>query len=88
MSKYYLITVSTPYCGEIEYHTLCVADDEDIYDTKYLNLIDEWMCENASEWWEEDDDCYEGDFDAYLGDCSWEYSVIPKEEYERMAKFY
>ena len=41
MSKYYLGTVSTPYCGEIEYHTLGIADNEDIYDTKYLNLIDE-----------------------------------------------
>ena len=50
MSKYYLVTVSTPYCGEIEYHTLCIADNEDIYDAKYLTLIDEWMCDNASEW--------------------------------------
>ena len=42
------------------------------------------MNENASEWWEEDDDCYEGDFDAYLGDCSWEYSMISKEDYEKI----
>lgn len=27
-------------------------------------------------------------FDAYLGDCSWEYSIISKEDYERMAEFY
>lgn len=33
----------------------------------------------------EDDDYYEGDFDAYLSDCSYECSVITKEEYERMV---
>lgn len=85
MSKYYLVIVSTPYCGEIEYHTLTIPEDEDINDDKYLYQIDEWLCENALEWWDDEDDCYEGDFDSYLGDCSYECSVITKEEYERMA---
>ena len=39
--KYYSIIVSTPYCGEIEYHTLAIPEDEDINDDKYLPLFTE-----------------------------------------------
>ena len=53
MSKYYLVTVSTPYCGEIEHHTLAIPEDEDINDDKYLYQIDEWLCENKWRLWDD-----------------------------------
>lgn len=81
--KYYMIKTYTCYYSEYMYHFLKIAFDESIESPKYMDIIYDWVSEDAYEWWDDDTaEEFEGDYDAYLGECGYDIYEITKEEYE------
>jgi hypothetical protein len=83
MAKYYMVKTYTCYCGEEVYHYLKIEDNEMIESPKYMDIIYDWIGDDAYDWWD-DETCeeFDGDYDAYLGECGYDIYEITKSEYE------
>ena len=89
MGKYYKVKVYTPYVGEETYHYLQVDEELENYFDTIDEIIDEWIYENAVQWWDsQSSDEYEEDFDAYLEECGHIAIEITKEEFLEGMKDY
>ena len=85
--KYYLVTAYTPYCGEHTDEYLAIPDNESWEDDKWIDVIMDIVFTNANEWWDDDSsDDYDGDFDAYIGECGYDIQEVSKEEYDHYAE--
>lgn len=80
--KYYLIIPYTCYGGEHSYHYVAIPENESLEDEKWIELFQEWVWENATEWWNDEvEETFEGDFEAYLAECGYDIEEISEEEY-------
>lgn len=80
--KYYLITTYTCYCGEHMYHYMAVPEDRSIEEDEFMEQIYGMVNEDAYEWWDDQsEEEFEGDYDAYLGECGYDIEEVSKEEY-------
>ena len=48
-----------------------------------MDIIYDWLGDDAYDWWD-DETCeeFDGDYDAYLGECGYDIYEITKGEYE------
>lgn len=79
MSKYYSIETYTPYMMESIYHYLSIDDDKEIDD--YAEVIDEWVVEDAIEWYNDTTEEDYPDFQDFLNECGYHAERIDYEEY-------
>ena len=77
--RYYAIETYTPYCGEHFYHYLSVGVNEELDD--YMELIDEWVIEDALEWYYNRAKEDRPDLNDYLYECGYRAEKISYEEY-------
>ena len=79
MERYYYIECHTPYCGEDnDYYFSCSYD---INSSKFTEIIDDFVAENATEWWDETAEEDYDNFMDYLTNCYFSLWEITKEEY-------
>lgn len=82
--KYYLVTTYTCYCGEHFYHYVAIPEGESPCDAKWADLFYGWVADDASEWWDDQsEEEFDGDYDAYIGECGYDVEEISEEEYLR-----
>ena len=79
--KYYLITTYTCYVGEHFYHYVAIPEGESIEDYKWAALFDEWVAEDANDWWDEQSEEEYDSFDDYLCECGYDIEEISEAEY-------
>lgn len=80
--KYYLIQTYTCYCGEHFYHYLAVPAGRSIEEDEYMDRIYGWVADDAAEWWDDQsEEEFDGDYDAYLGECGYDIEEISEAEY-------
>ena len=87
MKKYYKVKVYTPYVGEETIYFIEVEEEVEDHFGTIDEVIDEWIYENASQWWDaQSSDEYEEDFDAYMKDCGHVATEITEEEFFESVK--
>ena len=80
--KYYLVTTYTCYCGEHMYHYIAIPEDRSIEEDEFMEIIFGWVAEDAYEWWDDQsEEEFDGDYDAYLGECGYDIEEISEAEY-------
>lgn len=80
MSKFYCVTTSTPYCGEHFTHYLRIEDGDSL--EAHMDEIYDWVADDAAEWWDHQaEEDFDGDYDDYLGECSYDVEEISETEY-------
>lgn len=80
--KYYLITTYTCYCGEHMYHYMAVPEDRSIEEDEFMEQIYGMVNEDAYDWWDDQsEEEFEGDYDAYLGECGYDIEEVSEKEY-------
>lgn len=75
--KYYRLTCHTPYVGEDNTYYF-KADNP----TAVAKIVEEYVIENADEWYNEEVAEDYPDIEDYYADCSYIWELITKEEYE------
>lgn len=83
--KYYLITTYTCYVGEHVCHCVAIPEFESIEDSKWITLFDEWVAEDANDWWDEQSEEEHDSYDDYLAECGYEVEEISEAEYLRAS---
>ena len=79
--KYYLITTYTCYCGEHMYHYMAVPEDRSIEEDEFMEIIFDWVAEDAYEWWDDQSEEEFDSYDDYLAECGYDVEEVSEEEY-------
>lgn len=79
MEKYYYIECHTPYCGEDNDYYFSSSHDPD--SNEFAKIVDDFVAENATEWWDGTPEEAYDNFTDYLADCYFSLWEITKEQY-------
>ena len=79
--KYYLITTYTCYCGEHMYHYMAVPEGHSIEEDEFMEIIFDWVAEDAYEWWDDQSEEEFDSYDDYLAECGYDVEEVSEEKY-------